>query len=222
MLSIPCNSWIFYTRIRVAYHNSPVTKYSFFALWSVTLIALGVPATIELTSTPLGNGICLFFKYIYHRQLSIISILVLAVFDTAVMAAISVRMVSCSSLDSWRSKLYCLVFGNGIGHISRLFLTSSQIHHLWVPYSPTTIYKELSHHKYHQFKFHRSSILLRSTPITIIGQPDPYGYHIPSYISQYHNLPYISNDETRIRARNNPDICYLHCSLAPDLSAGVL
>ena len=130
MLSIPCNSWIFYTRIRVVYHDSRFTKYSFFALWSVTLIALSVPSTIELTSTPLGNGICLFSKYTYHLQLSIISILVLAIFDTAVMAAISVRMVSCNSSDSWRSKLYYLVFGNGVGHTSRLFLTSSQIHHL--------------------------------------------------------------------------------------------
>lgn len=130
MLSIPCNSWIFYTRIRVVYHDSRVIKYSFFALWSATLVALGVPSTIELPFIPLGNGVCLTSKYIYHRHLSIVSILALAVFDTAVMAAISVRMVSYSLSDSWRSKLYCLVFGNEMGHTSRLFLTSSQIYYL--------------------------------------------------------------------------------------------
>ena len=51
MLSIPCNSWIFYTRIRAVYHDSRLVKWLFFVLWSTTLVAVSIPLTVDPTLT---------------------------------------------------------------------------------------------------------------------------------------------------------------------------
>ena len=130
VLSIPCNSWIFYTRVRAVYHDSRAIKYVFFVLWLATLAILGVPFTVKLTSTPLGSDKCLTIDYSYRRCLSIISLFALTLFDTAVMVAISVRTVSYNVEGSWKSSLCCLIFGNEMGHTSRVFLKSSQVYYL--------------------------------------------------------------------------------------------
>ncbi|KAK7686672.1 hypothetical protein QCA50_010272 [Cerrena zonata] len=126
--SVPCNSWIFFTRVRAVYNHSRIIQGVFFALWALTLIALGTPFTYEVPSIPLGNGLC-FKSLVFHRHFEAISLSLLIVFDTAVMVAISIRMMSYSLSDSWKSKVYSLVFGNEMGHTSRLFLKSSQIYY---------------------------------------------------------------------------------------------
>ena len=128
-LSVPCNTWIFLARVRVVYHDSRLIKWLYFALWSGTLIALGTPFTYKLTTIPLGDGLC-FTSFIFHRNVEIIALSLLVLFDTAVMIAISIRMVSYSLSNSWKSKMYCLIFGNEMGHTSRVFLKSSQIYYL--------------------------------------------------------------------------------------------
>ena len=128
-LSVPCSGWIFLARVRVVYHDSRFIKWSYSVLWCGTLMALGTPFTYKLTSIPLGDGLC-FTSFILHRNVEIIALSLLVLFDTAVMIAISIRMVSYSLSNSWKSKMYCLIFGNEMGHTSRVFLKSSQIYYL--------------------------------------------------------------------------------------------
>lgn len=137
MLSTPCNSWIFYTRIRAVYHDSRLIKWTFFALWSATLVTLGIPLTVDPTvaiSPTFKDGIT--SNYGHKRRLAILTLCTLTLFDTAVMVAISIRMVSYSLSDSWKSKIYSLIFGNEMGHTSRLFLRSSQMYYLWALFYP--------------------------------------------------------------------------------------
>ncbi|KAK7690228.1 hypothetical protein QCA50_006881 [Cerrena zonata] len=126
--SVPCNTWIFFTRVRAVYNHSRIIQGVFFVLWALTLIALGTPFTYEVPSIPLGNGLCLR-SLVFHRHFEAISLSALTLFDTAVMIAISIRMMSYSLSDTWKSKVYSLVFGNEMGHTSRLFLQSSQIYY---------------------------------------------------------------------------------------------
>ena len=128
-LSIPCNTWIFFLRVRAVYHDSRPIKGVFLFLWLLTLVSIGTPFTYTLPSIPLGNGKC-FITFIFHRRLVAISLAALTLFDTAVMIAISVRMMAYSLSDSWKSKVFSLVFGNEMGHTSRLLLKSSQIYYL--------------------------------------------------------------------------------------------
>ena len=128
-ISVPCNTWIFFLRLRAIYHDYRIIKYFFFALWSGTLIALGTVFTSQLKGIPLGNGLCLTIS-IFHRTVAIASLFLLTIFDTAVMVAISIRMMSYSLSNSWKSKVYCLIFGNEMGHTSKVFLKSSQIYYL--------------------------------------------------------------------------------------------
>ena len=128
-LSIPCNTWIFFLRVRAVYHDSRPIKCVFLFLWLLTLVSIGTPFTYTLPSIPLGDGKC-FVTFIFHRRLEAISLAALTLFDTAVMIAISIRMMSYSLSDSWKSKVSSLVFGNEMGHTSRLLLKSSQIYYL--------------------------------------------------------------------------------------------
>ena len=128
-LSVPCNTWIFLARVRAIYHDSRFIKWSFLGLWCGTLIALGTPFTYKLTSIPLGDDLC-FTAFTFHRNVEVISLSLVVLFDTAVMVAISIRMMSYSLSDSWKSKVFSLVFGNEMGHTSRLLLKSSQIYYL--------------------------------------------------------------------------------------------
>ena len=132
VLSIPCNSWIFFTRVRAVYPDSHLVKWMFFALWCTTFAIFVTPFTTEIASTPLQNGKCLTITSPreYQRVASIVSMVPLTIFDTAVMVAVSIRMVSYSLSDSWRPKMYCLIFGNEMGNTSRLFLRSSQTYYL--------------------------------------------------------------------------------------------
>ena len=131
VLSVPCNAWMFFTRVRAVYHTSIVIRWLFFVLWAMTSVALGIPFTIKLNSTPIGNGLC-YTNFIIHRTVTVITLFTVTLFDTAVMVAISLRMVSYSLSDSWRSKAFCLIFGNEMGHTSRVFLKSSQKYYWWV------------------------------------------------------------------------------------------
>ena len=99
--------------------------------WMTTLTALGVPLTVKLTSTPLGNDLC-FISYVFHRPIMIGYLIVLAFFDMAVFVAISVRIMSPNPSSSLRSRISCWMFGDKMGHLSRLFLRSSQMYYLWV------------------------------------------------------------------------------------------
>ena len=117
--------------MRAIYHDSRFIKWSFLGLWCGTLIALGTPFTYKLTSIPLGDDLC-FTAFTFHRNVEVISLSLVVLFDTAVMVAISIRMMSYSLSNSWKSKLYCLIFGNEMGHTSRVFLKSSQVYYLSV------------------------------------------------------------------------------------------
>ena len=129
VISVPFQTWIFYTRVRAAYHNSRLMRWSFFALWMTTLTALGVPLTVKLTSTPLGIDLCVI-SYVFHLPIMIGYLIVLAFFDMAVFVAISVRIMSPNPSSSLRSRISCWMLGDKMGHISRLFLRSSQIYYL--------------------------------------------------------------------------------------------
>lgn len=128
-LSVPCNSWIFFIRVRAAYHDSRPIVGLFAALWACTLLSFSTPFTYDVTVTPIGEGKCLT-SAIFHRPLEAVCLLSLAVFDTAVMIAISIRIMSYSVSQSWKSKLSSLIFGKEMGHTSRLFLRSTQIYYL--------------------------------------------------------------------------------------------
>lgn len=129
-VSIPCHTWIFCARVRAAYRNSRSTNHFFLIFWAITLMSLGVPFSVKLTSVSLGNHSC-YNTIVFNRHVVIICLILLSLFDMAVFVAISIRVMSPNNpSSSWRSKLSSLVFGDDMGHISRLFLKSSQIYYL--------------------------------------------------------------------------------------------
>ena len=128
-VSVPCNTWIFFIRIRALYSNSRVLISSFFILWCTTLISLGIPVMYKLRSISLGNDLCAT-SFEFHRYPVVIAVSLMTLFDTTIMVAISIRMMSYSLSDSWKSKMFCLIFGNEMGDTSRMFLKSSQVYYL--------------------------------------------------------------------------------------------
>lgn len=128
-LSAPVNSWIFFMRVRAAYYESRVIVGSFAVLWACTLLYIGTPFAYVVTIIPLGAGKCAMSTKLNHT-LEAAGFLLVAIFDTAVMIAISIRVMSYSLSQTWKSKLYSLVFGNEMGDTSRMFLRSTQIYYL--------------------------------------------------------------------------------------------
>lgn len=142
-LSVPCNTWIFFTRVRAAYHDSRTVVGLFCILWSCTLLSFGTPFTYIVTVVPTGDGTCLV-STVFRHPLESACLLTLAIFDTAVVIAISIRVVSYSLSQSLKEKLTSLLFGSEMGHTSRLFLRSSQIYYSYV-YPVNSNVQPLSH-----------------------------------------------------------------------------
>lgn len=100
-LSAPVNSWIFFMRVRAAYYESRVIVGSFAVLWACTLLYIGTPFAYVVTIIPLGAGKCAMSTKLNHT-LEAAGFLLVAIFDTAVMIAISIRVMSYSLSQTWK------------------------------------------------------------------------------------------------------------------------
>ena len=131
-MSVPCHCWIFFTRVRAAYPDSRPVISIFAFLWlCCTNLAFCTILSFPVTVKQIDHGKCAI-SIGYHPIWLSADFIGLTIFDTAVIVAISMRIMTHSIARSWRSKLRLLVFGNEMGYTSRIFLQSSQVYYLYV------------------------------------------------------------------------------------------
>lgn len=129
-IGIPCDAFIFFLRVRALYFPSRTIMIIFGALWMLTLTTFVSPFAYKLKTTHNEDGTCTISASFNHT-LGNLPLLLLLAFDTAVVVAVSIRVMRYSGTDqSWKSKIRLLLFGEYLGHTPRVFLRTGQIYYL--------------------------------------------------------------------------------------------
>ncbi|KAK7681905.1 hypothetical protein QCA50_014867 [Cerrena zonata] len=128
---IPCNSWLFLLRIRAlsTHFCSRTTVTMCTVLWTLTFTSFLIFPGFKVSDLPNQDGTCELIAT-YNNKLLCTPFIAQAIFDTAVMVAISIGFVRHSPGPSWNEKLKSTILIKHMGHISGLFLRSGQIYYL--------------------------------------------------------------------------------------------
>ncbi|KAK7681912.1 hypothetical protein QCA50_014874 [Cerrena zonata] len=126
---MPCNSWLFFIRIRGLYTHHSTVVGVFAALWTLTLTSIALPFSYTVSISHQPNGSCSAVSRT-HPYLGVVPFIVLVIFDTAVIIGISYGMSSVIPTRSIRSKLRSLLVTNNMGQLSRAFLRTGQVYYL--------------------------------------------------------------------------------------------
>lgn len=126
--ALPLNSLLFFFRIRAVFNQSRIIKYSFLALWLATLSAIAAPFAVDGTHIGTTKN-CINSNV---KQYSSAGIVVVAVHDTSVFMAISMRLLMYSFADGWSQRLKTFFSGGGMGNMSKALLKSGQLYYAYV------------------------------------------------------------------------------------------
>lgn len=128
-IAMPCNSWLFFIRVRGIYIRSPKVVVLFSVLWATTLLSFCFPFGYTIKTIRSEGGSCTSIFYLSDHLLPL-PLVALVVFDTAVIIAISVHLTMHDSSRSWTSRLKSVIVAKHMGQITRSFLRSGQVYYL--------------------------------------------------------------------------------------------
>ncbi|CAL1702803.1 unnamed protein product [Somion occarium] len=127
-LALPSNSLLFLIRVKGIFHNSRSVVILFGLLWTTTFLSFSAPFSYVA-----NNEEALGVEWCWVPRISALGsapFIALAIFDTAVFIAISMRVISYSPAHTWNEKFKSFIFGKNLGHISRALLRSGQLYYM--------------------------------------------------------------------------------------------
>ena len=132
--SIPCNSLMFFLRVRALYKTSYSIVALFAFLWASTLSSFTIVFgySLEVTPIPFIPGGCQSIVKSASSHFITSPFATLVVFDSAVTIAISIHLLSYIPAQSWSSRIKTVFLARDMGRIPRLILRSGQIYYLYV------------------------------------------------------------------------------------------
>ncbi len=128
-MALPPNSFLFLVRVRAVFHDSKVVKVVFSVAW----VAIVAGAFIQPFCFEFAR-----FSLTKHCALSGVRLpcssdaIVLTVYDTLVLVAISTRLPVHSVADSWVGRFRMFFGGRGMFRLSRLLLQTGQQYFVYV------------------------------------------------------------------------------------------
>ncbi|KAK7683724.1 hypothetical protein QCA50_013100 [Cerrena zonata] len=122
----PINALLFLIRVTGVYHDSRPAIMVFTILWLSTLTSLAAPwgfhgIKIGPTSFCIPTG---FGKF------DGVPFILITIFDTVVFIAITIRVLSISMVNTWRSRLRAFTSGQGMGKLTGALLQTGQLYYL--------------------------------------------------------------------------------------------
>ncbi|TCD60435.1 hypothetical protein EIP91_010066 [Steccherinum ochraceum] len=124
------NSLLFFFRIRAVFVQQMAVVFFFAALWTA-LAATSILAPLSLRGSTIGNtGQCVPYRM---KDAGAAGLIVSTVYDTLVLVAISVQLLSFYHVPPRSSKtasLKTFVTGRGMGDIAKVLLRSGQVYYL--------------------------------------------------------------------------------------------
>lgn len=133
---IPCNSWLFFLRIRaIPEHFRPRgTLIICMILWLSTFTSFLVFPGYKFSSVETQDGRC-EGETEYNSWLIFVPYLALVIFDTTTMMAILAGFAMHSPELSWFARVRSALSTKHMGHLSGVFVRSGLIYYLHVPIS---------------------------------------------------------------------------------------
>ncbi|CAL1701343.1 unnamed protein product [Somion occarium] len=122
----PFNSLLFFLRVRAVFRESRVIVGVFALLWLSTFTTITVP----LTSHVVSIEVIRMCSTSTLRSYDSVGWVTVAVFDTLVLIAISIRVLSGSMAVSRKERFRALLSGKGLGNVSRILLQTGQLYYL--------------------------------------------------------------------------------------------
>ena len=131
VLVIPCNTWLFFLRVRAIppYCGSRVTVFICGILWFSTCSSAFMFHAFSATSTPVGDGTCILRPEFDGTFLGL-PLIAIVVFDTATMIAVVIGFVMNSPARSWSGRIRSVLLIKDMGKLSGTLLRSGQIYYL--------------------------------------------------------------------------------------------
>ncbi|KAK7685400.1 hypothetical protein QCA50_011263 [Cerrena zonata] len=118
------NSSLFLFRLLAVFNNSWKMKAAFSFLWMSSFMALVTPASISFIRIVPK---CEFSEV---TPVALICFIVVTGFDTLVFVAVSIQILRFNREFIERTSLLSLIFGKGLGHVSKVVLRSEQAYYL--------------------------------------------------------------------------------------------
>lgn len=128
-LAVPFSSLLFFLRIKGIYHDSRVILITFSLLWLSTWTSLLIP--ISYSSITGQNGHTSWCWIPKVPRSSCIPFISLILFDTAVITAITTRVVLQSQAKSFTERISFVIFAKDAGHVAKSLLRSGQLYYMW-------------------------------------------------------------------------------------------
>lgn len=125
--ALPCNSLLFFLRVRAVFRYSNTVRLAFTLLWSTTFLALTIPFSVD--GTHIGTTMSCVNSQV--KLLSSAGTVATAVFDTMVFLAISFRLLQLSLTDNWRDRFFKSFFnGEGLSWVTKAVLHTGQLYYM--------------------------------------------------------------------------------------------
>ncbi|CAL1702835.1 unnamed protein product [Somion occarium] len=125
-LALPCNSFLFLLRIKAVFYRSRIIVGIFCFLWLSTLCAFSAPFSIDARNV--GSSIFLCTSEV--NDLGVLGFLAVAIFDTLVFLAISIRIMTYCLADTWKGRIRTFFRGEGMGYVSKTLLQTGQLYYM--------------------------------------------------------------------------------------------
>lgn len=129
-LCLPCTSFLFVLRICGVFRECRTILVVFILLWTSTLGAITQPFTIHRERTLTSDSVELCLTEV--EKFSTFGLIAVAIFDTAIFIAISIRCITCGMAETWRERTKSFFDGKSMGNVSRLLLKTGQLYYLSV------------------------------------------------------------------------------------------
>lgn len=176
-LSIPCNSWLFFLRIRAIYGHSKITMILVSLFWTLTFTSFLFFAGFHAITVSQPGSSCPIAKhYEVHPNLISLPFIFLALFDTSVIIATMCWLVNNDGARPWKDRIQSIVLADPFGRVSQLFIRSGQMYYLSVilPFSRfiyNWVVTTQNHHRHPYIHRHHWSICCGEAPCTSPNSP---------------------------------------------------
>ena len=129
-LSLPLNSLLFLFRVYAIFDDVKFVKIIFTCMW-VGTIGCCFTAPFALSGAHIGTtDFCIFSRV---KAFGSAGIVAMAVNDTLVCTAITLRIVMSIPASNMRERMNKMMSGEGMGYITKVVLQGGQQYYLYVP-----------------------------------------------------------------------------------------
>lgn len=125
-IAMPLNSLLFFFRVRAVFNSNKFIVTLFGLLWLATLGCLSAPFAVD----GIHIGTTQYCVNSDVKSYSSAGIVIIAVHDTLVFFAITIKLTMFSLADTWPERIRTFFSGRGMGFMSKALLTTGQLYYL--------------------------------------------------------------------------------------------